>query len=73
MQLQCGPLDSSAHFCSCCCHSSHPGSSLLTHLLLLLLLLFCLQYTWPEFIGADLSKVTLMDALGQSSWDSSRR
>jgi hypothetical protein len=40
---------------------------------LLVLLLFCLQYTWPEFIGADLSKVTLIDALGKSSWDSSRR
>jgi hypothetical protein len=41
--------------------------------LLPLLLLLLLQYTWPEFIGADLSKVTLMDALNNSSWDSSRR
>ncbi|KAF6252539.1 S-adenosyl-L-methionine-dependent methyltransferase [Scenedesmus sp. NREL 46B-D3] len=31
------------------------------------------KYIWPEFIGADLSKVTLMDALSRSSWDSSRR
>jgi hypothetical protein len=45
------------------------GLLLLTCQLLLLLL----QYTWPEFIGADLSKVTLMDALSNSSWDSTRR
>ncbi|WIA21539.1 hypothetical protein OEZ85_000736 [Tetradesmus obliquus] len=31
------------------------------------------KYTWPEFIGADLSKVALMDALNKSSWDSTRR
>jgi hypothetical protein len=28
-----------------------------------------LQYTWPEFVGADLSKVCLMNALCTTSWD----
>lgn len=28
-----------------------------------------LQYTWPEFVGADLSKVSLMQALSGTSWD----
>jgi hypothetical protein len=31
------------------------------------------QYSWPEFIGADLSKVSLKDALARSSFDPRRR
>lgn len=31
------------------------------------------KYTWPEFVGADLSKVSLMQALAKTSWDSTRR
>lgn len=31
------------------------------------------KYSWPEFIGADLSKVTLSDALAGSSFDPQKR
>ncbi|KAI8462802.1 MAG: S-adenosyl-L-methionine-dependent methyltransferase [Monoraphidium minutum] len=31
------------------------------------------KYSWPELIGADLSKVSLMDALADSSFDKSKK
>lgn len=34
---------------------------------------FALQYIWPEFVGADLSKVSLMEALSSTSFDATRR
>jgi hypothetical protein len=32
-----------------------------------------LQFSWPEFVGADLSKVTLMEALSGTTWDKTKR
>eukprot|EP00878_Enallax_costatus_P002294 GHUV01002469.1.p1 GENE.GHUV01002469.1~~GHUV01002469.1.p1 ORF type:complete len:300 (+),score=73.22 GHUV01002469.1:1296-2195(+) len=31
------------------------------------------KYIWPEFVGADLSKVSLMEALSKTSFDPTRR
>lgn len=31
------------------------------------------QYTWPEFVAADLSQVSLMEALSGTSWDKTKR
>lgn len=32
-----------------------------------------MQYTWPEFVAADLSQTTLKEALSGTSWDKSKR
>jgi hypothetical protein len=32
-----------------------------------------LQYSWPEFVAADLSRVSLMEALSGTSWDQAKR
>eukprot|EP00879_Flechtneria_rotunda_P000635 GHRR01000748.1.p1 GENE.GHRR01000748.1~~GHRR01000748.1.p1 ORF type:complete len:385 (+),score=106.17 GHRR01000748.1:472-1626(+) len=31
------------------------------------------KYTWPEFVGADLSKVSLIEALSNTSFDTTKR
>jgi hypothetical protein len=38
-----------------------------------LLLLLLLQYSWPEFVAADLSQVSLMEALSGTSWNKTKR
>ena len=40
----------------------------------LLVLCWCvLQYSWPEFVAADLSQTTLMDALSTTTWNKTKR
>lgn len=56
--------------CCCCCCSL---LLLLCFLWLLLLSAAPAQFSWPEFVAADLSKVTLKEALSSTSWDRTKR